>query len=262
MQKADAAAELLFISQPALSRSMQKLEEDLGVQIFSRKKNKLELNENGKLTYELAKKLLDDFDEYTDRIRAFDRASRTISVGSCAPAPLWKLIPALTNKFPDKTISSEMKDFDSLNNGLSNGGYQIIILNYALQDDNVISQKLCTEKLYLCLPKTHPLAVKKDGIRFAEIGKITMLLYGKIGFWYDIHTTNMPETRFIIQNDRQDFVDLVKESMLPSFVTDMSIKENRVPDHKLAIPVLDESASQTFYINYLKKNKSLFQKLL
>lgn len=257
-----AAAELLFIFQPALSRSMQRMEEDIGVQIFSRKKNKLSLNENGKLTCEFAKKLLDDFNEYTDRIRAFDRASRTISVGSCAPAPLWKLLPALINKFPDKTLSSEIKKFTNLTKGLFDGTYQIVVLNYAIQDENVISQKLCTEKIFLCLPKTHPLAIKKDGIYFREIGKTTMLLYGQIGFWHDIHTSNMPETRFIIQNDRQDFLDLVKESTLPSFVTDLSIRENKVPENKFIIPILDDSGTQTFYINYLKKNKGLFQKML
>ena len=44
------AAEILHLSQPALSRNMKKLEEDLGVTLFERKKNKLELNQNGQDT--------------------------------------------------------------------------------------------------------------------------------------------------------------------------------------------------------------------
>lgn len=46
------AAEKLYLSQPALSRNMRKLEEDIGVPLFIRSKNKLELNENGKLAAE------------------------------------------------------------------------------------------------------------------------------------------------------------------------------------------------------------------
>ena len=42
------AAENLYISQPTLSRSIQKLEKTLGVELFDRKKNKMVLNENGK----------------------------------------------------------------------------------------------------------------------------------------------------------------------------------------------------------------------
>lgn len=50
------AAEKLYISQPALSRSIQKLEKTLGVELFDRKKNKMELNQNGKLLSSTQKK--------------------------------------------------------------------------------------------------------------------------------------------------------------------------------------------------------------
>ena len=38
------AAERLHLSQPAISRSMQRLENDLGVTLFDRQKNKIALN--------------------------------------------------------------------------------------------------------------------------------------------------------------------------------------------------------------------------
>lgn len=41
------AAEILHLSQPALSRNMKKLEDDLGITLFERKKNRIELNKNG-----------------------------------------------------------------------------------------------------------------------------------------------------------------------------------------------------------------------
>lgn len=43
-----AVAEKLNVSQPALSRSMKKLEDDLGVSLFERTKNKITLNDDGK----------------------------------------------------------------------------------------------------------------------------------------------------------------------------------------------------------------------
>lgn len=57
------AAEELLISQPGLTRSMQRLEDDLGVSLFNRKKNKIELNENGKLAVEFAQNLLAEREE-------------------------------------------------------------------------------------------------------------------------------------------------------------------------------------------------------
>lgn len=50
------AAEKLYLSQPALSRNMRKLEEDIGVPLFIRSKNKLELNENGRLVLPFTQK--------------------------------------------------------------------------------------------------------------------------------------------------------------------------------------------------------------
>lgn len=52
------AAEVLLISQPSLTHNMQSLEDDLGVQLFQRSKNKLILTETGKYTVQQAKKLL------------------------------------------------------------------------------------------------------------------------------------------------------------------------------------------------------------
>lgn len=54
------AAKELHISQPVLSRSMQKLEEEFGVSLFSRTKNKITLNETGMLAVSLASRILED----------------------------------------------------------------------------------------------------------------------------------------------------------------------------------------------------------
>ena len=47
------AAKALHLSQPVLTRSMQHLEESLGVPLFNRTKNRIRLNETGKLLFEL-----------------------------------------------------------------------------------------------------------------------------------------------------------------------------------------------------------------
>lgn len=47
-----------LFTQPGLTKSMQRLEEDLGLSLFNRKKNKIELNDNGLLAVEFAKNYL------------------------------------------------------------------------------------------------------------------------------------------------------------------------------------------------------------
>ncbi len=87
------AAEKLHISQPALSRSIQKLESELQAELFLRSKNKIELNDNGKLAVECARKVVGQAEDMVEQVRSYDRNQRTIFIGSCAPAPLWELSP-------------------------------------------------------------------------------------------------------------------------------------------------------------------------
>lgn len=52
------ASEKLHISQPSLTRAMQKLESELGLAIFKREVNKISLNENGKILIDYARDIL------------------------------------------------------------------------------------------------------------------------------------------------------------------------------------------------------------
>lgn len=69
------AAERLHISQPALSFSLKKLEEELGVQLFEHRKNRIILNPAGKLALEHADAILDRAEEMKNAFR-----SRLLSV--------------------------------------------------------------------------------------------------------------------------------------------------------------------------------------
>lgn len=53
-----ATAEKLLITQPSVTRGMQKLEDELGVSLFDRTVNRLKLNSTGELAAKLARKAL------------------------------------------------------------------------------------------------------------------------------------------------------------------------------------------------------------
>ena len=62
------AAEELHISQPTLTRSMQKLEDEIGVPLFLRTKNHLEFNANGELAADYARRILEQTDSMVERV--------------------------------------------------------------------------------------------------------------------------------------------------------------------------------------------------
>lgn len=122
------AAEKLHISQPTITRTMQHLEEDFGVSLFRRTKNHIALNETGWKAVEYAERILKSAEEAVEGVRSFDRSLHTITVSSCAPAPLWELLPALTRTFPDMTISSSIKGNGAVLKDLQSGSAVLGVL--------------------------------------------------------------------------------------------------------------------------------------
>ena len=242
------AAEQLHISQPALSRSMQRLEAELQVTLFNRQKNKIELNENGRMAVDYARKIMEQSQDMISRVQACDRSRRTILIGSCAPMPLWEIPPLLSDLYPDMTISSEIRENEVLLQGLRDGLYQLVILPHPVDEPGITCVKYGEEHLYFSLPPAHPLSGSK-GLYMRDLNGETMLLRNRLGFWRDMTDKKMPDTRFLEQEDVA-FEELVKSSALPSFTTDVALKRFGNPTNRLNIPILDEEANVTYYCLY------------
>ena len=254
------AAEELLISQPALSRSMQRLEEELQVTLFTRQKNKITFNENGKLALEYARKIVNSSLEMKEHLQAFDKSNHTISIGSCAPAPIWNLTPEVSRLFPDMKIQSDMKSLDELVDGLINNKYQIIITTDEMNLPDIISRKYCEEHLYISLPPAHPLAGHKS-LTLNDLNGQSILILSKIGFWYDICKAKMPDSLFLVQEELSALDELRKSSALPSFATDLTNKSSS-HDNRILIPLTDPELNVTFYINYNNSNKKQFESII
>lgn len=259
------ASEKLNITQPSLSRSMQKLERLLGVSLFERVKNKITLNNTGKLAAEYAKRLLEYEEEMEQRIRSFDRSLHTLTIGSCGPGPLMELLPLTTGTFSTLTVASNVDTEDMLIKGLKHSDYGIILLTHPLESDEYYSQEYLTEQLYLSVTRFHP-ASSYHQISFQEMDGQNFIMYAGVGFWTDVVQKKMPHSTFFKQESIDAVGKLAKHSDLPSFSTDVSIKN--LPsrqNNRINIPFSDPESKVTFYLickaeNYLKY-KDLFMRL-
>ena len=242
------AAERLHLSQPALSRSMQRLEAELQVSLFDRQKNKIEFNENGRMAAEYARQVMEKCQDMILRVQAFDRSQRTILIGSCAPAPIWEIVPILTNLYAERTISSELRENDVLLQGLRDDVYQLIILPFSIAENGISCVKYGEEHLYFSLPPAHPLS-GSAGLFMKDLNGETMLLRNHLGFWRELTDRKMPDTRFLEQEDVA-FEELVRSSALPSFATDVVLRRAGNPTNRVNIPILDKEANVTYYCLY------------
>lgn len=251
------AAEILHLSQPALSRNMKKLENDLGVTLFVRKKNRLELNENGEYVLELTKKLLEDADSLTVKAREFDRRNRTIVLGVCAPAPVWLLAPLISNLYPHMALQTETDECRRLLTGLENNIYQLIAVNKKPEGKQYCCKECGKESLMFALPKGHRYSRRKS-LSFAEMNGENVLLLSDIGFWNFVQTKMMPDSRFLTQSNRFDFNELVQASTLASFTSNLAEKYSQVTSGRINVPISDEEATVTYYLVCKSENKREF----
>lgn len=248
-----AAAEKLLISQPALSRSMRKLEDELGVELFTRSRNRMELNENGLLAAELAEKLLGDAEALAERVRALDRSRHTLSVGSCAPEPLWELAPALGGVYPTMTISSELAGQEALLSGLLDGTYSLAVLTAPPDVPGVEYLPFGGEKLCFLLPMNHPLAEKSE-LHLADLNGETMLLRPNLGFWEET-LKSLPDTHFLVQEGNYAFGELLRASSLSAFTTDRIQRRYGATKGRVAIPIADPGTSVDYFVAYRATDK-------
>ena len=258
-----AAAQHLNIAQPSLSRSMKKLEEILGVTLFERHKNRIVLNEAGKLAAEHARRILEEEKEMERSVRAFDRSMHTISVGSCCPGPLMDLLPKITGLYHGMSVSSAVDTQDQLLKGLRNYDYTFIILPNPVECEGLVCEKYRTEQLLLSVTPFHPAASCKE-VSFAELNGQSFIMYAHVGFWEDIVRSKMPDSKFFLQEDFDAVGELARFSDLPHFASDITL--NVMPSRRngrINVPFSDPESHVWYYLICLEQNRkklnALFQ---
>ena len=256
-------AKKMHISQPALTRNMQKLEAVFEVPLFHRTKNSISLNETGLLAAEDAAILLKQTENMLQRARDFDREGRTIRLGSCTPAHVAEIIQRIAAFHPTAAVSSEVKDIPRLLEGVKDETYQFVLLPFCPEDEDLYSGKWGEEHLSFLLPKRHRFARRKH-LSVSEMNGENMLLFQDIGFWHDLVVDKMPDSRFLIQTERYTFLELVENSTMPSFATDAF--RDIFPDaspaaDRITVPITDSEFNVSYYLVYGKANQDKLKAL-
>ncbi len=136
-------ADVLDLTRPAVTHSMKKLEEQLGVKLFIRKPNKLYLSETGKYTAREAKKLLNDNLDFDKKVKQFEKDQTTLILGVNAPGSMIVL-----RSLNDKNIQIENKliesNFESL---LAEHQFTCLLLNFPIEHRDITSTYLGTESM-------------------------------------------------------------------------------------------------------------------
>ncbi|MDE7283512.1 MAG: LysR family transcriptional regulator [Lachnospiraceae bacterium] len=161
------AAEALYISQPAVTKQINALENELGVTLFIRSTRHVELTPIGMSFYKDAKDIVMKSQMAVSRIRQQNKNTDFIRIGLSNPVALFYLTPYLTKfhiNYPDIRPNIQIPGYKSaLNLFLEN---KLDILFYFKenmpQNKGICFIELEQDTLSCLVPASHPFAEKES----------------------------------------------------------------------------------------------------
>jgi LysR family hydrogen peroxide-inducible transcriptional activator len=173
------AAEKSFISQPALSLAIQKLEEELGLKIFERGKNNISVTPVGIEIVGQAQRTLEEAEHIREIARqGKDQLVGTLRLGiiySVGPYLLPDLVPELKKIAHDMPLEIEENITANLDTLLRNGKLDVIIIALPYGDSGIVTQAVYDEPFEVVVGNDHHWA-KRRSIKAQELSAEKVLL--------------------------------------------------------------------------------------
>lgn len=249
------AAGVLHVSQPALSASMKKLEDELGVNLFDRGKNSVVLNENGRAVLAYAEKILTLADEMRDGFRQ----NAVLKLGFCDPGAMRFAVPLFQKAHPDAAVTSELIfDEREIENLLLSRRYDAVVSLRRPENAAIETVPFVDEELMLSVDANDPLA-RRDGVCLANEPPLKMAVYCGRGAFLDQtkafldtlknrHDIRMFDDYFV-------FRQLLDGEKRATLTTKLVRQYRNDGAGRVIVPLTDDGVKADYILSYLVENK-------
>jgi DNA-binding transcriptional LysR family regulator len=282
------AAKNLYISQPALSASIVKIESDLGLKLFNRSSHPITLTEAGQAYIDAIRKIEDVEREFHNKL--YEISNLQIGHLTIAGANFFSsyMLPPIIKDFSKKypAITFEIVESDSIElYKMALDNHIDLILDAGAYDHEVYeAHHILTEEILLAVPRSNPLndnfkeyqftysdilqnkhKAKQDTIPIS-VFKDEMFIIMKKG--HDMHTRSIkicqnhgfqPE-HTIYLNQLMTAYNLAKQELGILFVTDTLIKLASPQDNIIFYKVDDKSSFRDLFL--ARKKSSILTKCM
>ncbi|PXY23373.1 hypothetical protein BAY59_27230 [Prauserella coralliicola] len=170
------AAELLFVSQPAVSQQIKKLEQQLGFALFERSSTSVRLTADGAALHAAAERALNELREVLRPIELIrqpqQRRVRLGYITTWARTEIPKLAALIDSEALDVRVVLQSYMFDDLLQALRSDELDLAIFHLPdvleLDTSELAITRVGSTRRFVALPKTHPLA-QRDSVRLTEL---------------------------------------------------------------------------------------------
>ncbi len=178
------AAAKLRVAQPALSRQIQDLEDEIGVDFFKRSPQGVTLTAEGKLFVEEARELLKRANEAVEKVRALARGQYGELHVGYSPSPTVEILPpalaAFQKAFPHVNVLLHDASRRELVEGLHSGELHLAVMpeELNLRAEGIEFEKLRTYPLCVAMGANHPF-VRLKKVPLAKVALEPLVGYSR-----------------------------------------------------------------------------------
>ncbi|WP_460691230.1 LysR substrate-binding domain-containing protein [Nesterenkonia suensis] len=192
------AAERLNMTQPPLSRQIQKLEKTVGVQLIERDNRKVALTTAGTAFLADARKLLIASEQAPLTARRIARGQAgVLRIGFTAASGfsvLGSLLTTLAEQLPDVDIDLHEQVTREQVDALTHGELDLGLARPPIDPEHFESRLLQSEALLLAVPEEHPLTALGRPITGEDLQEAPLIMYSPTTarYFYDLAIRNVP----------------------------------------------------------------------
>jgi DNA-binding transcriptional LysR family regulator len=261
------AAERLRVAQPALSRQIQMLEEEIGFKLFERLPRGVKITDAGKLLLNDTRRILQEVNEAAQRAGRVARGqSGTLRIGFPESASWHGVVPDSFRQFRERQPNvelqlnplSSLEQVEAIRSGRLDAGF---VYNIPETDRELDQVEVGLHRLVLAAPKGHPLTkLRKLRLRDMVEADFVWFLRRQSPIYYDRLMRecfrNGLKTPRIVQEavDQATMLSLVSCRLGVAFVSEST--RWRCPVGVVLLPVTDLKLRVPFALVWRKDNNS------
>jgi len=172
------AGKELFITQPAVSKKIRQLQEEVGLPLTEQVGKQLFLTEAGRLLLEVCTDWLETWGRFEQSIadlQGLKRGRLKIAVVTTSKYFMPRVLGPFCAKYPGIDVAMEVINRDRLLERLSRNEDDLYVMGVPPDDIDITSRPLIWNPLVVVAPASHPLAARRR-VRFAELADQPFLM--------------------------------------------------------------------------------------
>ncbi|CAH1195994.1 Hydrogen peroxide-inducible genes activator [Paenibacillus plantiphilus] len=177
------AAEKLHIAQPSLSQQLSKLEKEIGVLLFRRTTNSVELTHAGSVFVEKAQNILDSIEQLKQELDDLAHMRKGKLVVGSLPITgshvLPLVLPVFGKRYPEIEVVLVEDSSSRLEQLTASGQTDLSLLSLPLQEPSLTWEAIIDEEICLAVPPEHGLAKRSEPVQLSDLAAEPFIILKK-----------------------------------------------------------------------------------